>query len=155
MKSDLSLMIDDIRLNIRAGIIFRYNNKTLIEVLKTREGNSVIPGGRVKIDELCVDSLKREIKEELHYELVDEKISFIKNLEYFYEYNGEKVHELFFVYKYSMDEEDYLNHNLAKIEEYRKNGIFIGKNLILTFESASCPLNIGEIRKSMKEIFCR
>ena len=52
MKSDLSLMIDDIRLNIRVGIIFRYNNKTLIEVLKTREGNSVIPGGRVKIDEL-------------------------------------------------------------------------------------------------------
>ena len=83
MKSDLSLMIDDIRLNIRVGIIFRYNNKTLIEVLKTREGNSVIPGGRVKIDELCVDSLKREIKEEMHYELVDEKISFIKNLEYF------------------------------------------------------------------------
>lgn len=54
-----------------------------------------------------------------------------------------------------MDEEDYLNHNLAKIEEYRKNGIFIGKNLILTFESASCPLNIGDIRKSMKELFCR
>ena len=54
-----------------------------------------------------------------------------------------------------MDEEDYLNHNLAKIEEYRKNGIFIGKNLILTFESASCPLNIGDIRKSVKEIFCR
>ena len=115
MKSDLSLMIDDIRLNIRVGIIFRYNNKTLIEVLKTREGNSVIPGGRVKIDELCVDSLKREIKEEMHCELVDEKISFIKNLEYFYEFNGEKVHELFFVYKYSMDEADYLN--LQKVKE--------------------------------------
>ncbi len=54
-----------------------------------------------------------------------------------------------------LDEGDYLNHNLAKIEEYRKNGIFIGKNLILTFESASCPLNIGDIRKSMKELFCR
>jgi hypothetical protein len=53
-----------------------------------------------------------------------------------------------------LDEEDYLNHNLMKIETYRRNGIFVGKNLILTFESASCPMNIGEIRKSMKEIFC-
>ena len=53
-----------------------------------------------------------------------------------------------------MDEEEYLNHNLYKIEEYRKNGIYLGKNLILTFESSSCPLNIGSIRKSMRELFC-
>ena len=79
MKSDLSLMIDDIKLNIRVGIIFRYNNKTLIEVLKSRKGNSVIPGGRVKIDELSIDSLKREMMEEMHFSLVDEKLSFIMN----------------------------------------------------------------------------
>ena len=119
MKSDLSLMIDDIKLNIRVGIIFRYNNKTLIEVLKSRKGNSVIPGGRVKIDELSTDSLKREMMEEMHFSLVDEKLSFIKKLEYFFEFEGVRVHEFFFVYKYFMEEEDYLN--LMKVKENQDN----------------------------------
>ena len=119
MKSDLSLMIDDIKLNIRVGVIFRYNNKTLIEVLKSRKGNSVIPGGRVKIDELSTDSLKRAMMEEMHFSLVDEKLSFIKKLEYFFEFEGVKVHEFFFVYKYFMEEEDYLN--LMKVKENQDN----------------------------------
>ncbi len=33
-----------------------------------------------------------------------------------------------------MDDEKYRKKNLRKIEEYRRNGIFVGKNLILTFE---------------------
>lgn len=54
-----------------------------------------------------------------------------------------------------MDDEEYRNNNLRKIEEYRKNGIFIGKNLIVTFESVSSPLNLREIEKSIKEIFLK
>ena len=54
-----------------------------------------------------------------------------------------------------MDNEEYRLHNLQKIEEYRNNDIFVGKNLIVTFESTGCPLNIRAIKKNMMELLCR
>ncbi len=52
-----------------------------------------------------------------------------------------------------MDDEKYRNKNLNKINEYRKSGVFVGKNLILTFEADKCPMNINDIRASIKEMF--
>ena len=52
-----------------------------------------------------------------------------------------------------MDDEKYRKMNLMKLEEYRRNGIFFGKNLIVTFEADGCYLNIKEIRKMIKELF--
>ena len=111
---DLSLMIDEIKLNIRVGIIFKHNNSVLVELPRVEDGNSVIPGGRVKIDELCFDAIKREIKEEMHFDLQDEKIVFRKNLEYFFVFNNVKYHEFFFVYEYLMDDNDYQKLKLIK-----------------------------------------
>ena len=51
-----------------------------------------------------------------------------------------------------MDDEGYRNRNLNKINEYRKNGIFFGKNLIVTFEADACPLNVYDVRKSVSEL---
>ena len=106
MKSDLSLMIDDIKLNIRVGIIFKFDNKVLLEIPKIL-GNSVIPGGRVKIDELSINAIKREIKEEMNFNLLDERIIFKKNLEYFFTMDNVRYHEFFFVYEYTLLEDDY------------------------------------------------
>ncbi len=49
-----------------------------------------------------------------------------------------------------LDDEEYRYHNLRKIEEYRKNDIFAGKNLFITHESSGCPLNIREIEKCIR-----
>lgn len=119
MKSDLALMIDDIKLNIRVGIIFKYHDMVLIEVPRKEGWNSVIPGGRVKIDELCVDAIKREIKEEMNFDLRDEKITFLKHIESFFAFDDTIFHEFFFVYKYDVDEEDYKI--LKTIEENQDN----------------------------------
>ena len=62
---DLSIMVGEYKLNIRVGVIFKYHEKVLIEIRKDRIGNSVIPGGRVKINESSIDALMREIKEEM------------------------------------------------------------------------------------------
>ncbi len=51
-----------------------------------------------------------------------------------------------------MDDEKYRKKNLRKLEEYRRSGIFVGKNLILTFEEDGCPFNIREFEKSIREI---
>lgn len=107
MKSDLSLMIDGIKLNIRVGIIFKYHNTVLLEVPRVANSNSVIPGGRVKIDELCIDAIKREIREEMNFDLQDEKIKQLKHLESFFTFDNIKFHEFFFVYEYQVDENDY------------------------------------------------
>ena len=49
-----------------------------------------------------------------------------------------------------MDDEGYRKKNLRKLEEYRKNGIFTGKNLILTFEEDGCPFSIREFERSIR-----
>lgn len=40
-----------------------------------------------------------------------------------------------------------------KLDEYRRNGIYPGKNMIITYEAEGCYLNIKEIREMIKEIF--
>ena len=53
-----------------------------------------------------------------------------------------------------MDDEEYINRTLQKIREYEKNGIWPGKKLIMTFESAEIPLGTREIREIIEEYFC-
>lgn len=121
MKSDLHIKIDDIILNIRVGIIFKYHDKVLIEIRKDRVGNSVIPGGRLKIDESRIDALKREIKEEMNYILEDSRISYKTTIESFFDFDNKKYHELFFVYEYEMNEKIY--EDLLKVKENQDNHI--------------------------------
>ncbi len=121
MNSDLNILIDGIRLNIRVGIIFKYQGKTLIEIRKDRVGNSVIPGGRLKINESRIDGLKREIMEEMNYSLFDERIKYLDTIESFFTFEGIKVHELFFVYEYEMNEDIY--NSLLTIKENQDNHI--------------------------------
>ncbi len=47
-----------------------------------------------------------------------------------------------------MDEKDYSEKAIERINAYEKNGVFPGKNLILTYETAERPLNV----KLLKEI---
>lgn len=54
-----------------------------------------------------------------------------------------------------LDEDEYRYHNFRKISEYRKNGIYSGKNLIITIEGDGCPLNIRDIEASTRELFGR
>jgi len=51
-----------------------------------------------------------------------------------------------------LDEEEYRLNCLAKMDEYRRNGIFPGKNLIITYEATGSYLNIKEVRKMIEEI---
>ena len=51
-----------------------------------------------------------------------------------------------------LDDEEYRAANFAKLEEYRKNGIYLGKNLIMTYEAEGCYLNIREVKKLVQKI---
>jgi len=78
--------------------------------------------------------------------------------------NGKKVYpdftllnvdtrqELYHEHMGLLDDDEYRFHNFRKIDEYRKNGIFSGKNLFITFEAAGCPLNIKNIEENIRWI---
>ena len=52
-----------------------------------------------------------------------------------------------------LDNPGYLLSNMQKLDLYRQNGIFTGKNLILTHEIDGSPLNLEAIRKNTRELF--
>lgn len=50
------------------------------------------------------------------------------------------------------DLEEYRVDNLRKLEEYQTSGIYLGKNLIITYEIEGMPLNLKGIRKMLMEV---
>lgn len=52
-----------------------------------------------------------------------------------------------------LDDDKYRFKNLRKLNEYCRNGIYPGKNLIVTYEADGSPLNIKDIRQMVKEMF--
>ncbi len=51
-----------------------------------------------------------------------------------------------------MDNPEYCQKAISKIEQYEKNGIFIGKNLIVTFETSKQLLNMSVVENMLKEV---
>ena len=52
-----------------------------------------------------------------------------------------------------MDKENYRKLNFIKLDEYRRNGIYLGKNLIITYEGEGSYLNIREIKQMVRELW--
>ncbi|MBE5970388.1 MAG: hypothetical protein E7242_09175 [Lachnospiraceae bacterium] len=51
-----------------------------------------------------------------------------------------------------LDDSEYRKKCLIKLDEYRKNGIYTGKNLIITYEGLGSDFNIKEIKKATKDL---
>lgn len=60
--------------------------------------------------------------------------------------------EIYYEHLGMMDKEEYCQKAISKIEHYGKNGIYIGKNLIVTFETSKQPLNMMVVEQMLKEI---
>lgn len=52
-----------------------------------------------------------------------------------------------------LDDSGYRRDNMQKLDLYRKSGIYVGNNLILTHETAGSPLNIRVFKQNLKEMF--
>ena len=110
---DITIDVDNYKLNVRAAGIIIHNNK----VLTHRNLNSnhyTFIGGRVEIGEDSATTVKREIEEELGKEV--EIIEHGGVIENFFEMQGTKYHEMLFMHRAEfVDEED------QKIEYTLKN----------------------------------
>ena len=101
---DLAVVLDNVKLNIRACGIIIHNNKLLVHKNIT-ESHVALIGGRVKIGENSEETIKREIREEIGKEI--EIKEFVSTIENFFYADDMPYHEIMFVYKVDfIDEED-------------------------------------------------
>lgn len=103
---DITIDVEDYRLNVRASALIIHNHKVLLHKNK-REGHYALLGGRVELGEDSASTVKREIMEEMGKEV--ELIGYATTIENFFELKGKKYHEIMFSYLAEfVDEKDKL-----------------------------------------------
>ena len=110
---DITINVEDYKLNVRAAGIIIHNNKVLTH-RNVNENHYALIGGRVQIGEDSETTIKREIMEELGKEI--EITGYISTIENFFELKGEKYHEIMFAYK-----AEFVNEEDKKVEGTIKN----------------------------------
>ena len=110
---DITIDVDDYKLNVRAAGVMIHNGKILVHRNMNSEHYALI-GGRVEIGENSEDTIKRETKEELGKDI--EITGYIATLENFFNKKGSKYHEIMFVHKI-----EFINEEDKKIEYTMKN----------------------------------
>lgn len=101
--SDLSIIIDGVKFNFRVGLLVKMKKQVLVECNQDYDF-VVLPGGRVKTLESSEDALIREINEEMKIDLTNYNLEFIGADENFLKLDNIKYHELYFIYKIEIDE---------------------------------------------------
>ena len=101
--SDLSIIIDGVKFNFRVGLLVKMKKQVLVEYNQDYDF-VVLPGGRFKTLESSEDALIREINEEMKIDLTNYNLEFIGIDENFFELDNIKYHELYFIYKIEIDE---------------------------------------------------
>jgi 8-oxo-dGTP pyrophosphatase MutT (NUDIX family) len=102
---DVSVMFDDIKFNYRVGLIIEKNNQIIIESSRVVDF-SLIPGGRVKTLESTSQAMKREIKEEMGIDIEESEIVGKGLIQSFFKLDNKRYHELFFIYKLTLSNDD-------------------------------------------------
>ena len=110
---DISINIEEYKLNVRSACIIQHNNKILLH-RNLNSNHYALLGGRVQIGEDSEKTIKREVKEELGKEI--EITGYIGMIENFFRIEELKCHEYMFVYKAEFKEEED-----KKIEENMEN----------------------------------
>ena len=110
---DLTIEVEDYKLNVRAAGIIIHNN-TVLTHRNTKSNHYTFIGGRVEIGEDSASTVKREIEEEL-----GKKAEIIEHggvIENFFEMKGSKYHEILFIHR-----AEFVNEEDKKIEYTLKN----------------------------------
>ena len=143
---DITIDVDDYKLNVRAAGVMIHNGKILVHKNVNSDHYALI-GGRVEIGENSSDTVKREIKEELGKDI--EITGYISTIENFFEMEGSKYHEIMFVHKI-----EFTNEEDKKIEYTMKNvegRDYLQYEWIDLDKIDECPLLPKAIKDVLKE----
>ena len=61
--------------------------------------------------------------------------------------------EIYWEHMGMMDDPEYCNKAIAKVDKYVQNGIILGKHLLLSFETKKHPINTKNVEKILDEMF--
>ena len=115
MTKDLTINIDNSILNIRAGCILNYKDNFLLEYVDNTN-HQTIPGGRIKLLESSKETIIRELKEELDFNINKTKITKNTVLENFFKIDNKSVHEIYFIHEYKLTKQEY-----EKLKQVKRN----------------------------------
>jgi 8-oxo-dGTP pyrophosphatase MutT (NUDIX family) len=119
---DLTIFVNDIKLNIRAAVIIETDDGYIFEKDPKRNYYFMV-GGRIKINETSLEAARREIYEELGIDL--ENITLKAVAESFFEEDNIKYQEICFYYGCKINGVIQLPeaYYALNIDEIRKNDI--------------------------------
>ena len=126
---DLSVVLNNQKLNIRACAIIIHDNKLLVHN-NVNESHVALVGGRVKIGESSEQTIRREIMEEMGKKI--EIIEYVSTIENFFEADDMPYHEIMFVYRVDFKNEEDKKiietiHNVEGEDELRYDWIDLDK----------------------------
>ena len=112
---DITIDVEEYKLNVRAAGIIIHNNKILTH-RNTKSDHYALIGGRVDIGEDSEETLKREIMEEMGKEI--EITGYISTIENFFQMNSKKYHEIMFVHKaeFKIEKDQKIEDTIKNIE---------------------------------------
>ena len=110
---DISIDLEDYKLNVRAAGVIIHNNKLLVHH-DLDNGHYALIGGRIAIGESSEETIKRELREEIGKEI--EITGYVTTVENFFEIHDKKYHEIMFVHK-----AEFINNEDKKIETTIQN----------------------------------
>lgn len=110
---DLSMMVGEAKFNYRAGLLIERGSKVLVECNPDLDFVT-LPGGKVQTLESSREALKRELKEEMNINLDIKKLKMRALIENFFEMDGKKYHELYFLYKLKVTTKDSAFNKVSK-----------------------------------------
>lgn len=125
-NKDLSVMIEDVKLNVRVGAIIKHQNKILVERNKNVDF-AVVPGGRIQTLETSHTALLRELNEELGIDLSNEKFELAALIENFFTFDNKKYHELYFLYKVELQKDYNLNDGIKNLDNSNSSYYFLNE----------------------------
>lgn len=93
---DITIDVENYKLNIRAGVIINHHNKVLLH-RNIHSDHYALLGGRVEIGESSEQTVTREVLEETGKEI--ELTGYIATIENFFKMEGNNYHEILFVHQ--------------------------------------------------------
>ena len=115
---DISLKVGEYMLNYRVAALIKNKNKILTHHTIGKD-HFTLPGGRVKAGESSITALRREIKEEMGFDI--EYVRPVSLIENFFEMKNNNYHELLFTHEVKFkNEELYKLSRYEAIEEEKK-----------------------------------
>ncbi|MGM9878930.1 MAG: NUDIX hydrolase [Bacilli bacterium] len=122
-EKDINVKICDVLLNIRAVAVIEKDGKVLFQKRKQDEFWA-LPGGKVRVGEQSVDTIKRELQEELNINRFEIKRCNSVS-EYFFTFDKTDIHQYIFSYIVNVENDEWIC-----FEDEEFNGVEKTENLV-------------------------